>query len=82
LKFIDQFMEASTVLEVGGASHTYEWKGQAPSKFNGSRKHIPEPKLKEVPHPLYTINKKRNFEQKLSATHEWRPSVRVNNAKD
>ena len=76
-------MEGATVLQTAGASQIGgEWAGQTSQKFRGSKMHIPEPQFKEVPHPLYTINKKRHYGVKLSDTYEWRPSIRVDNNKD
>ena len=44
--------------------------------------HVPEPKFKEVPHPLYSINGKRHYEKPLSNTYDWKPSIRVDPNKD
>jgi hypothetical protein len=59
-----------------------EWPGHTSSKFNGARKHVPEPEFKEVPHPLYSTYGKKHFDKKTSNTYEWKSTIRVDPNKD
>lgn len=59
-----------------------DWKGATSQKFKGSRMHVPEPVFKEQPHPLFSTNGRRHFDNKLSDAYEWKPSIRVDPAKD
>ncbi len=52
----------------------HEWSGQTSNKFTTWKAHVqPVPQQPNDKHPLFNVNQRKHFDQKLSETWAFRP---------